>query len=158
MMIEKEMEKKISNFVASVRNKLNNVWETIVNFIENEFRNLSSTERILVITSGINTVISDLLSKLQELILNTCLKMEDASKLAEKARKNAVKIYEKCPEPFRWIVGDLIDYNIFFWILNSEKHGTVGHQEVLETGFTKNQLKWINETIRQLKGDKDACT
>lgn len=71
------------------------------------------------------------------------------SELVEKVKAKALKIYDMCPEPLRWLIGDLIEYNIKYWVLDPETENTVGRSEVLETGFTRNQLKWIKKLLEK---------
>lgn len=72
----------------------------------------------------------------------------DRKAMIKVAKRKAEELYDIIPDgPLKWIVGDLIELNIVKWIETQFYDDTIGQGEILQFGFTRNQLKWINELI-----------
>jgi len=68
---------------------------------------------------------------------------------------NAEKIIEKCRiDELKYLLNDIWDGNATMWLDNPANEGTVGHETVLETGFTSNQMRWIEHMFHILQGDE----
>lgn len=61
--------------------------------------------------------------------------------------KIAKPLIEQCPEPLKWIVGELLAYNKHHWIINPQNWDTYGYSEIMNNGFTTNQERWIKKLI-----------
>lgn len=77
---------------------------------------------------------------------------EFRKKMKEQVLTKGKEVMDNSPDPFKWLIGEIIDHNIESWIYNKLRDETIGQETVLETGFTTNQLKWINQVNEQLKG------
>jgi hypothetical protein len=55
-------------------------------------------------------------------------------------------LYEDIPQgPLKWIVGEIINLNEEYVLNHSEPEMTKGAYDILNNGFTLNQLQWIIE-------------
>jgi len=74
--------------------------------------------------------------------------------LRDRSYANAEKIIDKCQvAELKYILNDLWDANAKRWIDNQGMHDTIGFEHIMETGFTRNQIKWIENMFEILQGD-----
>ncbi|MCK4544625.1 hypothetical protein KAU43_03735 [candidate division WOR-3 bacterium] len=68
---------------------------------------------------------------------------------------NAEKTINKCHvEEFKNILNDIWDGNATAWLDHPGKEDTNGHESIMETGFTTNQMRWIKKVFKIFQGDE----
>jgi len=80
---------------------------------------------------------------------------EKRNRLRKISYANAEKIIDRCQvDELKWLLNDIWDGNARQWLDNPDNIGTIGQEVVLETGFTTNQMEWIEHMFHILQGDE----
>ena len=80
------------------------------------------------------------------------------TKLRNESYENAKRLIDECMvEELQMLLNEIWDGNAQKWIDNPDVHNTLGHEFVMDYGFTRNQIKWIRHMLHILQGNDSYC-